>query len=69
MSVVPNFDQMITVLFFVCLASRSNCQSKLIKTNQLLRRDTVHRGQEAFREVGEALPEFALYDQDGHLAL
>ena len=42
-------------------------ESKLIKTNQLLRRDTVHRGQEAFREVGEALPEFALYDQDGHL--
>ena len=41
-------------------------ESKLINTNQLLRRDTVHRGQEAFREVVEALPEFALYD-DGHL--
>jgi protein SCO1 len=30
-----------------------------------LRRDTVTRGRSAFREVGENLPGFALYDQNG----
>lgn len=32
-----------------------------------LRQDTVIRGRGAFREVGEDLPDFALYDQDGHV--
>jgi protein SCO1 len=30
-----------------------------------LRQDTTIRGRKAFREVGENLPDFALYDQDG----
>lgn len=32
-----------------------------------LRQDTVTRGTAAFREVGENLPDFALYDQDGKI--
>lgn len=42
-------------------------QERLARLNKILRRDTVSRGQSAFREVGESLPEFALYDQDGRL--
>lgn len=30
-----------------------------------LRQDTAIRGKSAYREVGESLPDFALYDQDG----
>jgi protein SCO1/2 len=33
-----------------------------------LRHDTVLRGKEAFREIGENLPGFALYDQNGAVA-
>jgi len=40
---------------------------QLHEKNRLLRRDTVNRGMSAFREVGEGIPEFALYDQDGKL--
>ena len=32
-----------------------------------LRQDTLIRGKSAYREVGEALPDFALYDQDGRV--
>jgi protein SCO1/2 len=32
---------------------------------QSLRQDTVTRGSTPYREVGEFLPDFALYDQDG----
>jgi len=32
---------------------------------QALRQDTVTRGSSPYREVGEFLPHFALYDQDG----
>lgn len=32
-----------------------------------LRQDTAARGKGAYREVGENLPEFALYDQDGRV--
>lgn len=32
-----------------------------------LRQDTVARGRSAFREVGESLPDFALYDQTGRV--
>lgn len=32
---------------------------------QSLRQDTVTRGASPYREVGEFLPDFALYDQDG----
>jgi protein SCO1/2 len=32
-----------------------------------LRQDTAARGKGAYREIGENLPEFALYDQDGRL--
>lgn len=34
---------------------------------RVLRQDTVTRGTAAFREVGEHLPDFALYDQDGEV--
>ncbi len=40
---------------------------KLHKKNRLLRRNTVDRGVSAFRELGEEIPEFALYDQSGKL--
>jgi protein SCO1/2 len=32
-----------------------------------LRQDTLTRGKTAYREIGEAIPQFALYDQDGHV--
>lgn len=32
-----------------------------------LREDTHDRGNSAYREVGEAMPDFALYDQSGHV--
>jgi protein SCO1 len=32
-----------------------------------LRQDTAARGAKAYREVGENLPDFALYDQDGRV--
>lgn len=37
------------------------------QTGAALRQDTVIRGRGAFREVGEELPDFALYDQDGRV--
>lgn len=37
------------------------------QTGAALRQDTVIRGRGAFREVGEDLPDFALYDQDGRV--
>jgi protein SCO1/2 len=33
-----------------------------------LRQDTVIRGKAAYREIGEDLPDFALYDQNGDIA-
>lgn len=33
--------------------------------NRLLRRDTLSLGQDAIRSVGDQVPPFALYDQDG----
>ena len=42
-------------------------ESLLWQKNQVLRRDTVDRGPQAFREVGETVPQFALYDQNGGL--
>ncbi len=35
--------------------------------NQRLRRDTVQRGRKVFRSIGEKLPRFALWDQNGQL--
>ena len=32
-----------------------------------LRQDTHNRGKEAYREIGETIPDFALYDQDGRV--
>ncbi len=34
---------------------------------QALRQDTLIRGRSAYREVGETLPDFALYDQTGQV--
>ena len=42
-------------------------ESKMYVHNQALRRDTVERGEQAFREVGETLPSFALFDQEGFI--
>lgn len=33
----------------------------------MLRQDTHERGGGAYREIGENVPDFALYDQDGHV--
>ena len=41
----------------------------LATTNRQLRRDTVTRGQKVYRSLGEYLPTFALYDQDGKVIL
>jgi len=35
--------------------------------NRQLRRDTVTRGRKVYRTVGEYIPDFALYDQNGQL--
>jgi len=35
--------------------------------NRLLRRDTLSLGESMIRSVGDSLPPFALYDQDGHV--
>lgn len=32
-----------------------------------LRQDTIARGQTAYRDIGERIPQFALYDQDGEV--
>ncbi len=34
---------------------------------QHLREDTNDRGSGAYREVGETIPDFTLFDQDGHI--
>ena len=39
----------------------------MAKINRQLRRDTVTRGRKVFRSVGEYIPDFALYDQDGRM--
>lgn len=33
----------------------------------MLRQDTHHRGKNVYREVGETVPDFALYDQEGRV--
>jgi protein SCO1/2 len=35
--------------------------------NNALRQDTIIRGQSAYRAIGEKIPDFALYDQDGQV--
>ena len=42
-------------------------ESHAYMCNQELRNDTVERGSNPVREVGEELPNFALIDQDGNL--
>lgn len=37
------------------------------QTSRSLRQDTVIRGSKVFREVGEQVPSFALYDQNGQV--
>jgi len=39
--------------------------SRVQAAGNTLRQDTLIRGQGVYREVGEAMPDFALYDQDG----
>ena len=39
----------------------------LIDAGVLLRHDTVIRGSKAYRAIGEKIPDFALYDQNGTL--
>ncbi len=40
---------------------------RLNNVNRLLRRDTLSMGQDVIRTVGDQVPPFALYDQDGQV--
>ena len=40
---------------------------RLNNYNRLLRRDTLSLGEDAIRSVGDQMPPFALYDQDGEI--
>lgn len=42
-------------------------ESPVENSAKALAQDTVIRGNRAYREVGETVPEFALYDQDGRV--
>lgn len=42
-------------------------QAQMLTMNSRLRRDTVVRGRQVFRSIGEKLPPFALYNQFGEL--
>jgi len=42
-------------------------EAQMLAVNSRLRRDTVVRGRQVFRSVGEKLPPFALYNQFGEL--
>ena len=42
--------------------------SSVASAANALRQDTAARGKGAYREVGEDMPEFVLYDQDGRVA-
>lgn len=41
--------------------------SRIAAAANTLRQDTITRGAKAYREVGESLPDFALYDQNGRV--
>lgn len=41
--------------------------SSIAAAANALRQDTAARGAKAYREIGENLPDFALYDQDGRV--
>jgi protein SCO1/2 len=41
--------------------------SSIAAAANALRQDTVTRGAKAYREIGENMPDFALYDQDGRV--
>ena len=41
--------------------------SEIATETNALRQDTLTRGKSAYREIGEKIPDFALYDQDGRL--
>jgi protein SCO1 len=45
--------------------SSDSDEDQIRKKNKVLRRNTVDRGVAAYRDTGEGIPEFALYDQDG----
>lgn len=40
-------------------------EAKIAAAANALAQDTVSRGRGAYREIGETVPDFALYDQDG----
>ena len=42
-------------------------EGQMVAINSRLRRDTVVRGRQVFRSIGESLPPFALYNQFGQL--
>ena len=44
-----------------------NYRVRFEHANRLLRRDTLGRGEDPTRSVGDYLPPFALFDQDGNL--
>jgi len=41
--------------------------SRIATAANALRQDTAARGAKAYREIGENMPDFALYDQDGRV--
>ncbi len=41
--------------------------SRIAAAANTLRQDTAARGTKAYREIGENMPDFALYDQDGRV--
>jgi protein SCO1/2 len=45
----------------------SKVEGQMLGINGRLRRDTVIRGRQVFRSIGESLPPFALYNQFGEL--
>jgi len=40
---------------------------RVAQAANVLRQDTAARGAQAYREIGEQMPDFALYDQDGRV--
>ena len=42
-------------------------RNRVDNLNRMLRRDTLSRGDDPIRTIGEYLPPFALFDQDGNL--
>jgi protein SCO1/2 len=47
--------------------AESSAEGTVAAKANALRQDTLTRGKGAYREIGEKIPDFALYDQTGHV--